>query len=147
MIERQPYAPTRAEWRDLVDGLCMHCDRFGSCDVLEGMIEMKDGGPWPEGGWATDPGAAVTCLSYQPKPRPRLSRQQLRQAMRDAVPMCSGCAAQRGSEASVSLHTQRDFAAAVKGRHVFACHAGDDHGKPCGGWCSAIKRQMTGRQS
>jgi hypothetical protein len=146
-LERIPYWPVKAEWRETLDMLCTHCAHAWGCDVLEGMIEMKEGKPWPEGGWVTDPGAGVTCLSYQPQPRERLSRQRLRQEMRGAVPMCGGCAAQKGSEASVSLHTRRDFAAAVKNRHVFACHEGDNHGKPCGGWCQAVRRQMKGAKA
>tara|TARA_B100000700_G_scaffold42239_1_gene43245 strand:+ start:2644 stop:3090 length:447 start_codon:yes stop_codon:yes gene_type:complete len=146
-IERTPYTPTAAEWTDTLDLLCAHCEHAWGCDVLEGMIEMKEGKAWPAGGWVTDPGAGITCLSYQPQQRARLSRQRLRQAMRDAVPMCDGCAAQKGSEASVSLHTQQDFAAAVKNRSVFACHDGDNHGKPCGGWCQAVRRQMKGARS
>lgn len=146
-IQREPYTPTAAEWTTNLDLLCAHCEHAWGCEVLEGMIEMKHGNAWPEGGWVTDPGAGVTCLSYQPQKRERLSRQRLRQALRSAVPMCDGCAAQKGSEASVSLHTQRDFAAAVRDRAVFACHQGDNHGKPCGGWCKAVRRQMTGGRS
>ncbi|KFF48127.1 hypothetical protein GY26_16255 [Gammaproteobacteria bacterium MFB021] len=139
--DREPYAPTNAEWEGLFNNLCMHCDRLGRCDVIEGMIEMKDGGEWPQGGWVTDPGAAVTCLSYEPKPRLPLSRQRLRQAMRKSVPMCDGCAARKGSDASRSLHTQRDFAESVRSRAQFNCHAAGNEGKPCGGWCQAVKRQ------
>jgi hypothetical protein len=119
-FSRKPYKPNSEEWTEVWEMLCGHCSRAGQCEVVEKMIEMKRGAPWPEGGWVTDPGAGVTCLSYQPKHMVGLSRQQLRQAVRQAAPMCSGCAAQKGSEASVSLHTRRDFSSAVKYRaHVY----------------------------
>jgi hypothetical protein len=139
-LKRDPYRPTADEWPEVFNMLCGHCAHFGECQIVEGMIEMKDGGQWPDGGWTTDPGAGVTCLSYQTRPMKRLSRQQLRQAIRQAVPMCSGCAAQKGSEASVSLHTRRDFSTAVKSRALFVCHAEGQKGKPCGGWCQAVQR-------
>lgn len=120
--------------------LCGHCRHMPGCDVIEGMIEAKDGESWPEGGWVTDPGAGVTCLSYEPRPMERLSRQRLRHALRKARPMCGGCAAQKGSEASVSLHTRRDFHAAVKARALFACHEDPKLQRPCGGWCQAVRR-------
>lgn len=146
-VERKPYMPTRADWTTNLDMLCAHCVHAWGCDILEGMLEMKEGKPWPAGGWVTDPGAGVTCLSYQPHQREPLSRQRLRRSMREAVPMCSGCAAQKGSEASVSLHTQRDFAGAVKDRALFVCHQVENQGKPCGGWCQAVKRQLKGARS
>lgn len=139
-IDREPYRPTQQEWAETFEMLCRHCARMADCDVVEGMIEMKSGGPWPAGGWVTDPGAVVTCLSYEPKPMEQLSRQRLRQAMRQAVPMCGGCAAQKGSEASVALHTRRDFKAAVNTKALFTCHEGDNKGRPCGGWCQAVNR-------
>lgn len=138
-VKREPYKPTAQEWPEAWQMLCGHCAHAGGCQIVEGMIEMKNGGDWPEGGWVTDPGAGVTCLSYQPRPMERLSRQRLRQAMRQAVPMCGGCAAQKGSEASVSLHTRRDFSAAVKSRALFVCHAEGQMGRPCGGWCRAVQ--------
>lgn len=138
-IHREPYKPTAAEWPEVWEMLCGHCIHAAGCQVVEGMIEMKAGGAWPEGGWVTDPGAGVTCLSYQPRNMERLSRQRLRQATRKAVPMCSGCAAQKGSEASVSLHTRRDFSVAVKARALFVCHAEGQKGQPCGGWCQAVQ--------
>lgn len=141
-MDRQPYHPTQAEWPELFEMLCDQCAHLARCEVVEAMIIMKDGGPWPEGGWVTDPGAGVTCLSYQPAERRTLPRAELRRALRAAVPMCDGCAAQKGSEASVSLHTQRDFKAAVNGRQLFTCHKPGSQGKPCGGWCQAIKRQQ-----
>lgn len=141
LIAREPCRPDSEEWEEAFNMLCGHCDKLAQCEVVEGMIEMKHGEPWPEGGWVTDPGAGITCLSYQPLPMEKLSRQRLRQALRSAAPMCDGCAAQKGSEASVSLHTRRDFKAAVKARALFVCHDGKQKGKPCGGWCNAIRHE------
>lgn len=139
---RQPYQPSAAEWPAIYEMLCGHCDRQLNCAVVDDMIEMKSGGAWPTGGWVTDPGAEVTCLSYAPKPVRRLPRQQLRALRRTPdvrlPPTCDGCAAKRGSEASASLHTQRDFQAAVAGRSTFLCH---ETGKLCGGWCRAISKR------
>lgn len=140
--ERQPYHPTAEEWPDTFAMLCGHCAHMPGCDVVEGMIELKDGGPWPAGGWVTDPGAGVTCLSYAPRAVQPLPRQQMRAMLRTPEhrlpPVCDGCAARKGSEASVSLHTQRDYAGAVKARTPFTCHK-----KPtlCGGWCRAVRRR------
>ncbi len=144
MIHREPYRPDASEWEEAYQMLCGHCAHQTQCQVVEGMIEMQEGGEWPEGGWVTDPGAGVTCLSYEPKPMEKLSRQRLRHALRKASPMCEGCAAQKGSEASVSLHTQRDFQAAVSQRALFTCHAEGAEGKPCGGWCNAIRARSRG---
>lgn len=123
--------------------LCAHCERQTRCEVVEGMIEMKDGGTWPFGGWVTDPGAGVSCLSYEPKMRAPMVRQQLRSMLRaeerDLPPMCSGCAARKGSEASVSLHTRRDYQAAVRSRSKFVCHEDETKQRLCGGWCRAIR--------
>lgn len=138
-ITRDPYRPSDDEWQEAWQMLCGHCADASNCQIVEGMIDMKDGDSWPDGGWVTDPGAGITCLSYQPREMKRLSRQQLRQAMRQAAPMCDGCAAQKGSEASLSLHTRRDFTAAVKSKAMFVCHAEGQKGRPCGGWCRAIK--------
>lgn len=141
-INRQPCKPVDGEWAALWKMLCGHCAHFCTCDITEAMIEMKNGGPWPEGGWVTDPGARVSCLSYEPRPMEKLSRQRLRHALRHARPMCDGCAARKGSEASVSLHTRRDFHAAVKARAMFSCHEDPALRRPCGGWCQAVKRQL-----
>lgn len=142
-IDRRPYSPTSVEWTELYRMLCGHCDRQFDCDVIEGMIEMKDGGAWPEGGWVSDPGAGATCLSYKPKPMRPLSRQRLRHALRKATPMCGGCAAQKGSEASVALHTRRDFHTAVQERALFVCHEDPHKRRPCGGWCAAVQNRRT----
>lgn len=143
MIDRKPHAPTAAEWTELYHMLCGHCALQTRCDVTEAMIEMKDGGAWPEGGWVSDPGAGVTCLSYVPRPGKPISRQQVRHMARqreeNLPPVCGGCAAQKGSEASVSLHTQRDYQAAVRNRTRFGCHEDPAIEKrPCGGWCRAV---------
>lgn len=137
--QRAPYEPSVDEWPEIWVMLCGHCANAGGCEVVEGMIEMKEGGEWPQGGWVTDPGAGVTCLSYTPKPLRQLTYQQLDEAKAQAVPMCSGCAAQKGSEASVSLHTRRDFKAAVESRALFVCHEESQKGRPCGGWCNAMR--------
>lgn len=134
-----PYCPDQSEWAEIFTMLCNCCAKLPGCEIIDGMIETKDGGPWPEGGWVTDAGAGVSCLSYEPKPMRTLPRPELERAMREAVPMCSGCAAQKGSEASVSLHTRRDFRAAVNAKALFTCHADGQQGKPCGGWCNAVK--------
>lgn len=141
MVDRAPYSPTEDEWPDVFNMLCGHCAHARNCEVIERMIEMKAGGPWPEGGWVTDPGAGVTCLSYEPNPlmMEPLTRQRLRQVTRKSGPMCSGCAARKGSEASVSLHTRRDFHAAVKARALFVCHEDPALRRPCGGWCRAVQ--------
>lgn len=143
-FDRIPYTPVPEEWQLTFSMLCGMCLHLKQCHIIDGMIEMKLGAPWPEGGWVTDPGAGVTCLSYQPRPVRILEGQELEDALSKAVPMCGGCAARRGSDASKSLHTQRDFNAAVKRQGVFACHEGDNHGKPCGGWCNAVRHQMNG---
>jgi len=144
--ERVPFTPPESpeEWRAEFEMLCLHCARFGAgCPIIEAMIEMRQGGPWPDGGWVTDPGAGVTCLSYEAVNRPRLPRQQLRAIKRapehQLPPVCGGCAALKGSDASVSLHTRRDFAAAVKNESSFVCHEFPDKEHTCGGWCRAIR--------
>lgn len=143
-LDRIPFKPEGEAWVESFAMLCGMCKHLDECQIIEGMIEMKDGKQWPQGGWVTDPGAGITCLSYQPKPVRTLRGQELEDALNSAVPMCGGCAARRGSDASKSLHTQRDFNAAVKRQGVFACHEGVNHGKPCGGWCNAVRRQMGG---
>jgi hypothetical protein len=148
-IVREPYRPTSTDWRATYEMLCGFCERQLRCSIVEAMIGYARGeGPWPDGGWATDPGAEVTCLSYVARPAKRLPRQQLRQIRRlpeDRLPpVCGGCAARRGSEASTSLHTQRDYAAAVRNRSAFTCHEDPARARLCGGWCRAI-RQRTSR--
>lgn len=145
-IERLPYAPPPSEWRALYEMLCGYCAHQLRCPIVDKMIEvMRRGGPWPADGWVTDPGAEVTCLSYEPKGAKALARQQLRAIIRTPEPrlppVCGGCAAQRGSEASVTLHTRRDYAAAVRNRTPFTCHEDPAKARLCGGWCRAIKRR------
>lgn len=136
-----PYTPSDSleDWRETYEMLCGYCTQQHQCDVIEGMIEMKDGAPWPEGGWVYDAGAGVSCLSYEAKRGPKVSRQELRQIKRTPEdrlpPVCGGCAARKGTEASVSRHTRKDFQAAVKNKTRFLCH---ETKKDCGGWCRAI---------
>ena len=115
------------------------------CDVIEGMIEMKDSGIWPEGGWVHDEGAGVTCLSYQPKLGKPFDPEKLEEIIRrpeNLLPrQCRECAATKGSPASKSLHTNRDFSQSVKERSTFLCHKGKCN-KVCGGWIRAIKIGM-----
>lgn len=141
-VIRRPYVPTPADWSSTYNMLCMHCAHQIGCDVTEGMIDCKDGSSWPEGGWVTDPGSGVTCLSYRARQMHTLSPAELHDAFSKARPeMCNGCAAQRGSEASVSLHTQRDFAQAVNCSALFLCHEDSKLERPCAGWANAVKRK------
>lgn len=142
----KPYVPPGlAEWDATFRMLCMHCAKSAGCTVIEGMIEMKDGHPWPLGGWVTDPGAGSSCLSYEPQPRASLAAERLAVFMAlpeaELPPVCGGCAARKGSEASVSLHTRRDYAAAVRDRHLFVCHEDPALQRPCGGWVRAIRQR------
>jgi hypothetical protein len=144
-MERRPFIPTADEWEGQFDMLCMYCRHSPGCQIVEAMIEAKDGGSWPEGGWVTDPGAGMTCLSYEPRPMQPLPRQQRRriERMKESAlpPVCGGCAARKGSDASVSLHTQRDYRAAVATPAKFVCHEDPNHQQLCGGWCRAIQRK------
>lgn len=139
-----PYTPPNdlTDWQDSYEMLCGYCARQCGCQVLDGMIEMKDGGEWPEGGWVYDQGAGISCLSYEAKRGPKVSRQEIRQIQRTSEnrlpPVCGGCAARKGTEASVSRHTRKDFQAAVKKKTRFLCH---ETKKDCGGWCRAIAAQ------
>jgi hypothetical protein len=143
LIHRQAYIPTPADWAGAYNMLCMHCAHQIGCDVTEGMIDCKDGSSWPEGGWVTDPGSGVTCLSYRARQMRTLSPDELHSAFSKARPeMCNGCAAQRGSEASVSLHTQRDFAQAVNCSALFLCHEDSKLEQPCAGWRNAVRRKQ-----
>lgn len=140
-LTRRPYCPPSLDdWRECWEMTCRHCAHWIGCEMVEAMIEHTEGGPWPEGGWVTDPGAGMSCLSYQPRAtQPKLSRQQLRRLARmnpaTLPPVCGGCAATRGTEASQSLHTRRDFETAVKERRQFLCHERPGY---CGGWVRAI---------
>lgn len=145
MVSREPYKPGD-DWTETYTMLCGYCRHQTQCQIVEAMIAYANGdGPWPQGGWVTDPGAGVTCLSYEPRPRKALSRQRLRAITRtkDASlpPVCEGCASRKGSEASTALHTQRDYAAAVRDQAPFVCHEDPNLQRLCGGWCRAIKRK------
>jgi hypothetical protein len=146
---RDPYRPPSSEWSSTYQMLCGFCSNQLKCEIVERMIEMKEGGHWPQGGWVTDPGAGVTCLSYSPKGAAALPRQQLRKMLRqaedDLPPVCDGCAARKGTEASISLHTRRDFQAAVANKTVFACHEDPEHKRLCGGWCRAVRGKEDAR--
>lgn len=145
IIAREPYIPNQDDWTDCLETICYSCATWPFCDICEAMIEAKDGGNWPEGGWVTDPGAEMTCLSYRTKQPPTLSRPVLKRKLAAACSMCEGCAARKGSEASQSLHTQRDFNAAVNNRFLFTCHDSKNNGAPCGGWADAVRRKRFGR--
>lgn len=141
---RVPIRPSGpAEIKEGMELTCLHCARGKdlACEVLMGMVDVAAGaGDWPEGGWVTDPGAGQTCLSYEARTdRPRVSRQQIRRLGRmnpgTMAPVCGGCAARKGSEASCALHTRRDFAASVSLPSVFLCH---ETGGYCGGWIRAL---------
>lgn len=139
---RTPFKPeTTADWTEAWEVTCRACANMPGCAICEAMIDhLHGGGPWPEGGFVTDPGAGVTCLSFQPHRRaPQLSRQQLRRLgrMSDEMlpPVCGGCAATKGTDASKTLHTRRDFDAAVKDRRQFLCHERPGY---CGGWVRAV---------
>lgn len=145
--ERRPFHPTADEWGDCWEMLCGHCEHAANCPIVEAMIEMQSGGSWPEGGWVTDPGAGTTCLSYEPVKRAPMIRQQFRALLRrkeaDIPPVCGGCAALKGSEASVSLHTRRDYQASVRDRAPFLCHEDPEKKRLCGGWCRAVRRRAS----
>lgn len=140
-LDRRPYCPSDLDdWKDCWNVTCGSCRHWTDCDVVEGMIAHMEGEPWPEGGWVTDPGAGMTCLSYEPRAtQPKLSRQQLRRLSRmnpkTLPPVCAGCAATKGTDASKTLHTRRDFECAVTDRRLFMCHERPGY---CGGWVRAV---------
>ncbi|MRX32785.1 hypothetical protein [Aminobacter sp. MDW-2] len=140
-----PYHPTSADWREAFDMLCGHCAAQPRCEIVESMIELKSGGQWPGGGWVHNAGAGVTCLSYEARPATPMPRQQRRAMCRqkeaELPPVCDGCAARKGTDASVSLHTQRDYQAAVRNRSPFVCHQDPEGKRLCGGWCRAIRQR------
>ena len=138
-----PYKPTKEEWREVFDMLCGHCSNLLSgCDIVDGMIDMKDGGDWPTGGWVNDAGAGVSCLSYKTAAMETLNDSELQAHISNAVPMCDGCAARKGTEASISRHTRIDFREAVNRKALFTCHKECNFGKPCGGWANAVSAQL-----
>lgn len=139
----EPFKPKdTADWQECWKVTCSACARMPACDVCEAMIEhlAGEGTPWPLNGFVHDRGAGVSCLSYEPHGKARqISRQELRRMSRetpDALPpVCGGCAARKGTEASQSRHTRRDFDASVKERREFLCH---ETGEYCGGWVRAM---------
>ena len=146
VIGREPFLPMPDKWNGVYDMLCSHCVHQPQCGLPTAMMDFAYGrGPWPENAWVTDPGAGCTCLSYAPRPVPQISRQQLQalaEAPEESLPhVCGGCAARKGSEASVALHTQRDYRAAVRDRSQFACHEDPEGKRLCGGWCRAVQRK------
>ena len=148
---RQPYTPRDLDdWQETYAMLCGWCVQQVSCQIVEDMIAMSTGGTWPEGGWVSDPGAGATCLSYEPRLGEVVPRQQRRAIARmkesDLPPVCGGCAALKGSDASVSLHTRRDYQAAVRNGTRFNCHENPERQRLCGGWCRAIAKK-NGRRS
>lgn len=145
MIEKIPYKPDNHEWTEAFNMLCGHCSSFPNCDIVDGMIEMKEGGDWPSGGWVHDAGAGISCLSYRSivDEASQLSDSELKTHINNAAPMCEGCAARKGTEASVSHHTRIDFKAAVSKKVLFTCHKECNLGKPCGGWAAAISARLT----
>lgn len=139
---RLPYMPeTDDDWRDCWRVTCGQCAHMCDCKVIDAMIEAReDARLWPRNGWHTDPGGGITCLSYEPRRnQPQLSRQQLRRLARmnpqTLPPVCGGCAASKGTDASQCFHTRKDFDAAVKDRRVFTCHERPGY---CGGWVRAV---------
>lgn len=138
----EPYKPkTAADWTECWEVTCKACARMPGCDICDAMIEsLSEGARWPEGGFVYDQGAGVSCLSYEPHGKaPKISRQQLRRLSRmnpqTLPPVCGGCAATKGTKASQSRHTRRDFEAAVKGQRQFLCHERPGY---CGGWVRAM---------
>lgn len=140
--ERQPYRPQPDEWEEAVTMLCFQCARLNHCSLIDQMIECKDGGEWPTGGWVTDPGAGITCLGYQTRPLKQLQPSEIRAIAATNPATCQGCAARKGTDASQSLHTRRDFTAAVRLPGLFVCHEDPEGKRPCGGWCNAVVARM-----
>lgn len=142
----EPFLPMPDKWNAVYEMLCGHCERQPHCRLPEAMMEFAYGrGGWPDDAWVTDAGAGCTCLSYVPKPVKRMPDEELRaiaSAPEDHLPhVCGGCAARKGSEASVALHTQRDYRAAVRDRSQFTCHEDPENKRLCGGWCRAVQRR------
>ena len=141
--ERQPYRPDSADWEETITMLCFQCARFQHCTLIDQMIECKDGGEWPTGGWVTDPGAGVTCLSYQTRPLQKISQDEIQAIAATNPTTCQGCAARKGTDASKALHTRRDFTTAVRPPGLFVCHEDTEAQRPCGGWCKAVIQRGT----
>lgn len=145
-IDREPFLPPPDRWNEVYSMLCGHCGRQPQCQLVKSMLDFARGhGLWPDNAWVTDPGAGATCLSYAPKFVPTMPGHRaaaLAEIPEEQLPtMCGGCAAQKGSEASVALHTQRDYKAAVLNRYEFNCHEDPEGKRVCGGWCRAVRRR------
>lgn len=144
---REPFLPEPSRWNDVRDMLCGHCVNKAGCGLVEAMLAFAQGrtGVWPENAWVTDQGTSATCLSYAPIRAEPISRERLEALARtpeEALPhVCGGCAAKKGSEASVALHTQRDYRAAVRDQSEFTCHEDPENKRLCGGWCRAVQRK------
>jgi hypothetical protein len=139
-MNREPYIPGDGDWSECLEMLCEMCAHWPACALVDRMIDSMNGDDeWPEGGFVTDAGAEVTCLTYSPRGARPLASDALSEAIAGACDMCDGCAARKGSEASVSLHTQRDFRAAVNDGFLFTCHKPENRGRACGGWAKAVK--------
>ncbi len=128
--------------------LCGHCANRAGCGLVAEMLAFAQGrGAWPENAWVTDLGTSATCLSYAPIRTEPISRERLdalAHTHEEHLPhVCGGCAAKKGSEASVALHTQRDYRAAVQDRSEFTCHEDPENKRLCGGWCRAVQRKAT----
>lgn len=149
IVAREPFLPVPEKWNDIAAMLCGHCVHQAQCHLPAAMLDFAYGRNtrWPDNAWVTDPGAACTCLSYTPRPVQPLAPSQLRALSEtpeiDLPHVCEGCAARKGSEASVALHTQRDYRAAVRDRSQFTCHEDPENKRPCGGWCRAVQRKET----
>lgn len=145
-VERRPFLPHPDNWDTIYEMLCGHCAQQAVCQLPAAIMAFVRGkGPWPENAWVTDPGAGCTCLSYRSRPVTPLTPEQraaLSKTPETELPhVCGGCAARKGSDASVALHTQRDYRTAVKDRSEFTCHEDPENKRLCGGWCRAVQRR------
>ena len=130
------------KWVEAIEMLCYFCQRFPDCDVLEEMIKSKSSDKQIASGFCTDPGSEISCFSFKPKGYRTLSPQVIQEirSKYSGLDMCSGCAARKGSDASMSLHTQRDFRKCVDDRSLFGCHDPRRKNEPCIGWLCAITK-------
>lgn len=148
VVAREPFLPPPERWDEVYQMLCGFCANRAHCGLPQAMADFANGrGAWPKDAWVTDPGAGATCLSYAPIRTEAISRERLDALARTAeaqLPhVCGGCAARKGSEASVALHTQRDYRAAVRDQSEFTCHEDPENKRLCGGWCRAVQRKET----
>lgn len=146
-FERKPLLPPAERWDEIHEMLCGHCHLQPGCEIVKQMLRFAHGrAPWPADAWVSDPGAGITCLSYVSKPKPKVAPELLEtlanMSEEELPPTCGGCAARKGSEASVSLHTQRDYRAAVRDGSGFNCHEDPNDKAMCGGWCRAVLRKL-----